>query len=221
MTDVIVVGEDAVTQAIAEKLIGYANPRLSIDRRDPIRTGQNRGRPIRGGQLQAMAPKYNYLGLPTLLLADLDTYDCPPSLITDWLDGNPVAPHLLLRVAYGEAESWLMADRLGFAGFLGIDPWSIPLLRRLDRRRNRKNIEPGFDLKPSLFLMTNLASMSPNNNLRRMLTPRERAKKGPGYNGALVPFIRYHWNIEAAARNSYSLTKAIRRISEFRWPPIS
>jgi hypothetical protein len=58
-------------------------------------------------------------GIPFLVGTDLDTYECPPALIDDWLP-RPKHDNLLIRVAVREAEAWVLADRDGFAQFLGI-----------------------------------------------------------------------------------------------------
>jgi len=108
-----------------------------------------------------------------------------------------------------------MADTQGFSRFLQISEENIPGVRNMDRR-NPENVEPIFPYKPSLYLMRELAQHSADHDLKRKLTPRAMAKKGPEYNSALRPFIRHHWNIDAAARNSYSLRKAVRRINDFR-----
>jgi hypothetical protein len=205
MTDIIVVGEDEVTREIVKRLLHDSAHPFRIIREEPIR----------GGEIEKKAPMYNALNLPVIMLTDLDTYDCPPSLISDWFANSPISPRLIFRVAYGEAESWLMADTEGFSGFLSISGGHIPGVRNIDRR-NPENIEPNFPYKPSLYLMRELARHSGDNDLKQKLTPRKLAKKGPEYNSALRPFIRNDWNIDAAARNSYSLRKAVKRIDDFR-----
>lgn len=204
MTDIIIVGEDEVTKEIIKRLLQYSVNQYRIIREEPVR----------GGEIEKKAPMYNALNLPVILLTDLDTYDCPPSLIEKWFKETPLNPGLIFRIAYGEAESWLMADRQGFSEFLKIDEEHIPEIKNIDRR-NPDNIEQIFPYKPSLYLMNVLAQQSRDNELKRKLTPRSLAKKGPEYNAALRPFIHEQWNIEAAARNSYSLRKAIRRVNEF------
>jgi len=205
MTDIIIVGEDDVTREIIKRLLKEAAHPFRIIREEPAR----------GGEIKNKTLMYNVLDMPVIILTDLDTHDCPPSLISEWFKDLSVNPDLIFRIAYGEAESWLMADIEGFSGFLQISREHIPDVRNIDRR-NPENVEPIFPYKPSLYLMRELAQHSIDNDLKRKLTPRKLAKKGPEYNSAIIPFIRYHWNIEAAARNSYSLRKAVRRIDEFR-----
>jgi hypothetical protein len=204
MIDIIVVGEDAVTREIARRLLHHSTTAYNIIREEPVR----------GSQLKSLIPKYNSLGLPVCVLTDLDDSDCPPSLIGEWFKGIPINPNLIFNVACDEAESWLMADKSGFSKFLGIKEESIPGLKKLDAR-NPVNVELKFSYKPSLYLMRELASKSVKKDILRRLTPRLGAKKGPEYNTVLLPFIRKHWDIDAAIRNSYSLGKAVKRIARF------
>lgn len=204
MTDIIVVGEDPVTREIIKQLLGYSGQIYRVIREEPVR----------GGEIKNKAVNYNRLGLPVIILTDLDSYDCPPSLIADWFKGAAFNPRLIFRVACEEAESWLMADKKGFAAFLKISENHIPNIRHVDPR-NSENIELSFPYKPSLFLMRELAQKSSDKELKRQMTPKRLAKKGPEYNSALIPFIRQYWNIETAIRNSYSLKKAVDRIKDF------
>lgn len=204
MIDMIIVGEDAVTRAIIKRLLKYVGPNVRVVREEPIR----------GGEIKQKILNYNGLYQPVCVLTDLDTYDCPPTLIQDWFGEISINPYLLFRIACDEAETWLMADKQGFSEFLGIQESLLPEIQRLDPM-NFENIELRFLYKPSLFLMRELAPRSRHKNLVEQLTPRKGAKKGPEYNTAMLPFIEHHWNIEAAMLNSYSLRKAVQRINEF------
>jgi len=201
--DVDIVGEDPVTQAILMKLIGEIRPDIVI----------GRVLPVRGGQIKKLSPNYNLLGSPIILLTDLDFEDCAPSLIRNWLKNQPLSDTMLFRVACEEAETWLMADREGFARWLSIDIDLIPLPTPINRRMPL--LELRFPMKPSLFLMRNLASVSKKQKLKEDLMPRDGASKGPGYNAAIKPFIENQWDIENAARNSDSLSRAIRSLRNF------
>ncbi len=198
-----IVGEDEVTRAVLKRL--FRDLRLDIEI-DKIL-------PARGGQIKVLAPKYNALDLPIILLTDLDTYDCPPSLIQDWFKGVQINKNYLFRIAYGEAESWLMADRTGFSRWIGSKITSIPDSQIIDRRKNIKELV--FPYKPSLFLMRDIATKATNIKIKNGLIPKEGSKKGPLYNATLLPFIENYWNIESASMNSTSLQKAIQRIKEY------
>ena len=204
MTDIIIVGEDAVTREIIKRLLRHSRKDFMITREEPIR----------GGEIKNKILKYNLLNLPVFVLTDLDDSYCPPSLIKEWFGQTAINPNLLFRIACDEAESWLVADKAGFSKYFGIKEDAIPGLKEKDRR-NPENVELKFPYKPSLFLMRELAVKSNKKLLAEQLTPRVGAKKGPEYNTAIVPFIKEHWDIEAAVKNSYSLQKAVKRINEF------
>ena len=201
--NVDIVGEDPVTQAIIERLLADYRKDIIIKERLPAR----------GGQIKANAPKYNLLGSPLIMLTDLDLYACPPSLISDWFGNTPINENMIFRIAQEEAETWLMADREGFAKWIGVHVDIIPERKKIDKKK------PIYELicpiKPSLYMMLNIASKSSKTDLKDLLTPKEGAKKGPGYNSALLPFIKSKWDVKNAASNSYSLTKAIARLKKF------
>lgn len=199
-----IVGEDAVTQAIIERLVSEFREDFVIGTRHPAR----------GGQIIKAAPMYNALGIPIFLLTDLDNCACAPLLIEQWFGAAPISQDLLFRVACDEAESWLMADREGFANWLGINVALIPESEFVDKRKGIFEIK--YPFKPSLYMMMNLASKSKRKNLREGLTPKSGANKGPAYNSTLLPFISNDWDIQSASANSYSLSKAIERLQSFK-----
>ena len=207
MSDMIIVGEDAVTTAIIKRLLKDFVPGVRVIREEPIR----------GGEIKQKILKYNRLAQPdqpVCVLTDLDTYDCPPALIQDWFGKEVINPNLIFRIACDEAETWLMADKQGFSRFFGIQEALLPGTKSLDFR-NAENIELRFPYKPSLFLMRELAPQSSHRNLVEQLQPRKSAKKGPEYNTVILPFIDQYWDVKAAMMNSYSLRKSVQRIIEF------
>jgi len=157
------------------------------------------------GYLRSTARNWNAAaaaGTPILLLTDLDHHPCPSGLIEDWLDVEPHA-NLVFRVAVREVESWLLADREGFAEFLGISDAVIPL-------------QPDQIPDPKQSLV-NLARRSRRRTLRESIVPRNgsTAVQGPDYNGCLGGFVRDHWNRHAALERSPSLGRAWRRLMVF------
>lgn len=202
--DIMIVAEDTVSREIAKRLLNHSHKQFNITREEPVR----------GGEIKQKILNYNKLGLPVFTLADLDTEDCPITLINDWFGEDAIAPTHLFRVAYFEAEAWLMSDIQGFAKYLEIDRNLIPGVKQMDRQ-NPDNIELSFKYKPSLFLMHELVKHCKNPTLVEQLSPKKGAKKGPQYNSAMIPFIQDHWNIDVAAQNSFSLKKALQRIHEF------
>jgi hypothetical protein len=206
MSGIIVVGEDEVTRAIIKRIIRYIG-NLPID---PVI------QPVRGSQLKNLLENYNRLAASRdiIILTDLDTIDCAPTLIRNWFTDKGISRHknLTFRVAVTEGESWLLADRKGFATWLKIPIDLIPPPASQNPRKEPKEIEVRPHCKPSLFIMKNLASQSTDKEKCRMLTPREGARKGPQYNSCLLPFIEDKWNITAAIQCSSSLRRAIHEI---------
>jgi len=198
-----IVGEDEVTRAILLRLLKNFRPDIEV----------GNILPARGGQIVNLAPKYNKLDSHILLLTDLDAYVCPPALLNAWFGNTPLNPKHLFRIAYGEAESWLMSDRTGFSTWIGANIDYIPESVIIDNRKQIREIV--FPYKPSLFLMLEIASKSRKQSIRDSLMSKSGAKKGPLYNSTLIPFIDNSWNIEAAILNSTSLEKAVRRIIDF------
>lgn len=137
---------------------------------------------------------------PHVVLTDLDNIACPPELIDDWINFT-ISSGLMFRIAVREAEAWLLADRNGFARFIGISGKKIPM--------NCEEIQ-----NPKEFIVT-LARRSSKRTIRADIVPEGISSVGPGYNPKMEEFILNHWNIENAISNSRSLGKAVHRIREF------
>jgi hypothetical protein len=146
-------------------------------------------------------------GIPFVLLTDLDTYSCPPQLITDWLK-VPVHPNLVFRVAVREVEAWLLADSDNLGRFLAVSKTNIPPL-----------CETISDPKAALVT---LARRSRSREIRDRVAPRagSTAKQGPDYNACLSSFVLSTWDIDVAATKAPSLRKAVDRLTTFTpvWP---
>jgi len=145
--------------------------------------------------------------VPFVVLTDLDTCECPPRLISDWLHVQK-HPNLLFRVAVREVESWILADPRNLAKFLGVSRTLIPT-----------DTDAIADPKAAII---NLARTSRSKAHRDRIVPGKNstAKQGPDYNGCLGSFIRELWDIETAKRNSPSLARTVDRITSFTplWP---
>ena len=156
------------------------------------------------GYLQNRANNWNAAaaGTPILLLTDLDQHPCPSALIDDWLDWD-VHANLIFRVAVREVESWLLADREGFADFLKISAVLIPL-------------DPDQIVDPKQSLV-NVARRSRSRALRESIVPRpgSTAVQGPDYNGCLSDFVRNRWDHNVAAERSPSLGRAWEKLMVF------
>lgn len=154
--------------------------------------------------LERKATEFNRAasGIAVFLLTDLDSpRDCPPRLIHSWVKG-PLNPRFLFRVAVMEVESWIMADRMGFAAFLAIPLHRIP--------------SPTDDiLNPKEFLVS-LARRSQKKTVRDALVPTQGANLSVGteYNTLLSEFVQNHWDLERAAMVSPSLKRTLNRLSQ-------
>jgi hypothetical protein len=188
--------DDDLSEAVVRKLL------MDTGRTFAIGTVFGRGG---YGYLRSRARNWNEAaaaGTPIVLLTDLDQHPCPSRLIQDWLRAAPHA-NLIFRVAVREIESWVLADREGFANFLGISVTKVPL-------------QPDRIADPKQFLV-NLARRSRRRTLRESIVPRQgsTAIQGPDYNGCLGEFVRTDWDRDSAARRSPSLNRAWGRLIAF------
>jgi len=138
---------------------------------------------------------------PFLVLTDLDTTPCPPTLIAEWLP-IPLQPNLIMRVAVRSVESWLLAHRSGLASFLGISEALVPH-------------DPDALDNPKVALI-NLARRSRRRDLKADILPRGGSTQGPNYNGRLIDFVQSRWRPRDAVLRSESLRSAFQALCEFR-----
>jgi hypothetical protein len=171
-----------------------------------IRTIYNRGG---YGYLRQTINGFNNAakGIPFLIGTDLDTYECPPALILDWLQ-RPRHHNLLVRVAVREAEAWILADKQNFADFLGIRSALIP-----------DDVEAIPDPKRELIQLVRKAR---RRELREDICPPANSTRtvGPNYNSRLSAFVQQHWNPNTARERARSLARTIDRLIAFQpqWP---
>ena len=142
-------------------------------------------------------------GTPFLVLTDLDRYECPVALIQEWLT-VPKHHNLLFRVAVREVESWLLADRTGFAKFLGIRESLVP---------HDADTIPD----PKQYLI-NLVRKSRKRDLLSDIVPlpKSTATQGRNYNGPLISFVQRSWDLLAAMNHSPSLSRTVDAVAQFQ-----
>lgn len=142
-------------------------------------------------------------GTPFIILTDLNTYECPPVLMREWLP-DLMHPNLLFRVAVREVEAWVLAHCVAFAKFLGIREELIPV-----------NVDTIKD--PKRFLI-DLARKSPRRDLRQDIVPPPGStrQQGPDYNGRLIFFVENFWDAMEAKNHSPSLQRAINAVTKFK-----
>ena len=157
------------------------------------------------GYIKRTLPGFNNAakGTPFLVLIDLDTAQCAPAKLREYLP-IPKQHNLLLRVAVKEVESWLLADAVNFARFLGISQSRIPqVVEEIDNPKE---------------LLINLAKLSRKRSLRDDIIPLSgsTAKIGPNYNGRLIHFVGSNWKISNAMRHSPSLRRTMELLQQFQ-----
>ena len=131
------------------------------------------------------------------VITDLDNdFNCAPLLIKKWLSGSSTN-QLIFRIAVHEIESWLLADKAGFAAFFSISENLIPP-------------EPDNIIDPKQTVIA-LARRSKKREIRETIVPiDDYMVNGPEYNAKFQYFVQNCWNINSARKNSPSLDKAIK-----------
>ena len=188
--------EDALTEAVLRRILARCGDRYAVGA--VFRRGGN-------GYLRTHVQGWNKAakGRPFLLVTDLDAVTCPSMLIQEWLSGSPKHHNLLFRVAVREIDAWLLADRKGLSSHLAVKPELVP-----------SSPEDLTDPKKTLI---ELAGKSRRREVRDDLVPQKNstAKQGPGYNESLCEFVSSTWSVEAAAANSRSLARTLKRLEGF------
>jgi hypothetical protein len=138
------------------------------------------------------------------VVTDLDSTECPPILIKEWL---PVKKHdnLLFRIAVRSIESWLIADPYAISAFLGISESLVP--SKPDELENPKK------------QLIELTSRCRKRELREAIIPAKgsTAKIGPDYNGKLINFVKDWWDLKKAIKNSPSCCKTFKAIETLKY----
>ena len=192
---ITIVTEDAPSELLAERIIRHVDPEAMVTNR----LGRQ-GIGFIAGKLRGLNEAAQ--GMRILVLADRDRPDnCPIELIQGWV-GGPQSQNLVVRLAEMETESWIIADRERLATYLEIPLVRVP--QTPDELGNAKET------------LVNLARLSRSRRIRDDMCPAARAvtRVGPAYNQRLDDFLRTSWRVDAAARFSPSLARAVRRTRE-------
>ena len=200
---IYIVGEDVVTKAVILRLLSHCDLHPDVEER-----------PARGGEIKQKIPAFNALSrsYPVVLLTDLDACDCAPKLKNQLLGGQTCNTNFIINIAVDEAEAWLMADRHNFASYFKIPLQSIPQAQPKKQGGRKALIEMDFPVKSSFLLTHSLALQSTDADVRQKVGRTDRNCKGREYNSSLLPFIRQHWDVDEARKNSDSLDRMIKRI---------
>jgi hypothetical protein len=195
MTGIYIATEDALSEAVADRLVAEANQGLCV----AVRLGR-RGNSYLRKKLPELVRTAK--AIPVLLLTDLDRIDCPPTLLANWRGEQIMPPGMLFRVAVREIEAWLLADRQGFAEFCGAP---------LDKVPERPELLD--DPKKTLL---DLVRRYGKRMIKAGILPERgsTAKVGLMYNQILAGFVSDSWSVVRAARNAESLGRTCRRLDE-------
>lgn len=197
MTGVYIATEDALSEAVAERLILEENNGLHVG----VRVGR-KGNTF----LRMKLPQFKEIArsVPIFILTDLDLVECPACLIEEWIGRVKLPSKMLFQVAVRETEAWLLADREGFADFSG-----VPLHRIPD--------QPETLVNPKETLL-NIVRRYGKRAVKADLLPERgsSARIGLSYNQALCAFVKSTWSPDRAAKVAKSLHRTRYRLHELR-----
>ncbi len=194
MTQIYVVTEDALSEAVVEKIVEFIDNNLEIGVRM-----RNQG----SGYLRQKLPQLIKLAesIPVLMLTDLDRVECAPTLRDQWFAKSSIVPkNLLFRVAVREVEAWLLADQEAFSAFARVPAPQVP-----DRPDELD------DPKQTLL---NLVRRYAKRDIKDAVLPRPGTKspEGIAYNPVLIQYAKEIWEPERAAQCSDSLARVMPRL---------
>lgn len=194
MTFLYLATEDILSEAMGLKMIG-----TELGRERHVVTLRDNG----AGYLKKSMRKFVELARRevVVVLTDQDDAACAPGMRASWLGTLKQPSKLVFRVAVREAESWLMADRASFSGFLGISEALVP-----------RNPEDLPDPKAAVIRLARKG----RRQVRSELVPAKgaQAKQGIGYNEMLRGFVETDWDCRRASENSVSLRRACQRLAD-------
>ncbi len=134
---------------------------------------------------------------PVLCIADTDG-QCAVKLLTTWLPAH--APdNFIFRMAVAEAESWVLADRSGFANTMQVSVNRVPA-----------QVDTLAD--PKRTVLTLLAKSKSRRIREEVISQLDASKQGTGYNLHLCNFVQSSWSVDRARQSSPSLNRAVVRL---------
>jgi hypothetical protein len=131
------------------------------------------------------------LGRRMLVLRDLDAEPCVAMLVERLVTAR--TPTFCLRIAIRTAEAWLLADREGMAGALGIAASRLPC-------------DPDAELDPK-GVLRRIAAGAQNRSARGAFTGT--AQQAQGW---IAEFMQDMWSPSRARTRSASLDRALVRL---------
>jgi len=194
MRQVVLATEDALSEAIAQRLVKDTGSDLTVTQL--LRRGGFGYLRLRMRKLCELARR-----TPVLLLTDLDRWECPATLIADWSRKDEIPEQFLFRIAVRQVESWLLADRDGIARLLNVSIRQLP-----------PDPDSLADAKRSLLQLAQRAPRAVREDL--VAESGAVAAQGLGYNAVLSNFVRTSWDPSQALHRSNSLARARMRLTE-------
>lgn len=134
---------------------------------------------------------------PWVVFRDSDG-ECPVHLRARLLGEGQEHDLFLLRIACTMTEAWLMADRKGFAEYFHVSIDVVPPAPE--------------ELVHAKRTLLGLCLRSRSRDIREEVA-RDEHHPGPLFVSHLNEFARTRWDVEAAARNSPSLRRAVTAIT--------
>jgi hypothetical protein len=192
---IALVAEDDLSLAVVERAVSSSGRHFEV-----VRRFVERG----FGNIKRSVVKYRQAShvIPHVVLTDLDQEACPAMLRKKW-GAVDLPDTVLFCVAVRETESWLLADRSGFAKFAGVASAKMPAAPE--------------DLPDPKAMLMSLVRRSRNRRLATELLPAQgsAARIGPLYNQRLGQFVRTDWDLDVAARVCPSLQRMRDRLAKF------
>lgn len=191
MSRILVVGEDTLCCALGERLVAACLPDWQLAQPSIDTKGVTK--------LQPSLPRYLSLARslhPVLCIADTDG-QCAVELRAKWL---PQAhERFVLRLAITEAESWVLADRQGFA-------------QALEAPLNKLPQCPDEESDPKRLILTLVKKSKIRQFRDEVVSSADPSKPGTGYNLHLGAFVRGQWDAKRAVEHSPSLARAVKHL---------
>ena len=190
--------EDDLSEAVLRRILKQRDVRY-----EPLRFNAECGG---SGFLKQKVAAFNNISraVPVLLLTDLDSAECPVSLIETWFGKQMRHADFIFHVVVREVEAWLLAD-------------DVTLCRFLKLRRKVSFVLPEDDADPKATLL-GLAAGSPSRDVSTGIVRRNKngmLQQGAVYNVELSQFVAEHWTVERAVKKCPSLQRLLRALDSF------
>lgn len=164
-------GEDDVTRYIARKLAYDISREMKIEDVAIEDVGiRERGAAIKNKlqQLVRLGKKN-----PIVFVFDSDG-ECVVDILKQTCPDGWADSFCALNIAIDEGESWLLADKNGFAKYFGVSTEDIDFAQETG--------EVTYPYKTSLYIMRNIISKSKKKEIKENMSCTERGKKPATYN---------------------------------------